>query len=44
MAVIRCFVLQAPGILHHFVDDFGSWRRSSVTEDPWVKGSILEDL
>lgn len=34
MAVIRCFVLHAPGILHHFVDDFGNWRRYPVTEDP----------
>lgn len=27
-----------------FVNDFGSWRRCSVTEDPWVRCSILINL
>lgn len=27
-----------------FVDNLGSWRRCSVTEDPWAKCRILENL
>lgn len=42
--MIRRLVLWAPGILLPFEGDFGSWRRSSVTEDRWVKCSTLENL